>query len=138
MNLASVLRVAGTPDRALPYDDQARKGLIRIHGDRHPFTLSANINYASDLAACGRLGEAIQLGQETLDQCRLYLGDDHPDTLMAAANLSIDEAAAGDQAAGGAAPRRGAAQVRADAHPGASRGAGGGAANPADRGNRAV
>jgi tetratricopeptide (TPR) repeat protein len=99
VNLASVLRVAGRPDKALPFDDQARKGLIKIHGDRHPFTLSANINYASDLAACGRLGEAIQLGQDTLDKCGLYLGDDHPDTLMAAANLSGDEAAAGDQAA---------------------------------------
>ena len=98
MNLGSVLRVAGRPDRALAYDDQARRGLIKIHGDRHPFTLSANINYASDLAACGRLGEAIQLGTETLDRCRLHLGDDHPDTLMAAANLSIDEAAAGDRA----------------------------------------
>ena len=71
VNLASVLRVAGRPDLALLYDDQARKGLIKIHGDRHPFTLSANINYASDLAACGRLGEAIQLGQETLGNCRL-------------------------------------------------------------------
>jgi tetratricopeptide (TPR) repeat protein len=102
VNLASVLRVAGRPDKALPHDDQARKGLIKIHGDKHPFTLSANINYASDLAACGRLGEAIQIGQETLDKCRLYLylGDDHPDTLMAGANLSSDEVAAGDQASG--------------------------------------
>ena len=100
VNLASVLRMAGRPDIALPLDDQARRGLIRIHGDRHPFTLSANINYASDLAACGRLGEAIQLGLETLANCRLYLGDDHPDTLMAAANLSSDEAAAGDDANG--------------------------------------
>ena len=70
VNLASVLRVAGRPTRRCPHDEQARKGFIRIHGDRHPFTLAANINYASDLAACGRLGEAIQLGQETLDQCR--------------------------------------------------------------------
>ena len=100
VNLASVLRVAGGLDTALSYDDQARKGLIKIHGDRHPFTLSANINYASDLAACGKLGEAIQLGQETLAKCRLYLGEDHPDTLMAAANLSVDEAAAGDGANG--------------------------------------
>jgi tetratricopeptide (TPR) repeat protein len=100
VNLASVLRVSGRPDKALPHDDQARRGLIKIHGDRHPFTLSATINYASDLAACGRLGEAIQLGQETLDRCRRYLGDDHPSALMAAANLSSDEAAAGDQAAG--------------------------------------
>lgn len=101
VNLASVLRVAGRPDIALSHDDQARRGLIRIHGDRHPFTLSANINYASDLSACGRLGEAIHLGQETLAKCRTYLGDDHPDTLMAAANLSCDEAATGDSATGG-------------------------------------
>jgi len=100
VNLGSVLRVAGRPDMALPHDDQARRGLIKIHGDRHLFTLSANINYASDLAACGRLGEAIDLGRKTLDNCRLYLGDDHPDTLMAAANLSSDEATAGDEANG--------------------------------------
>ncbi|HTR93369.1 MAG TPA: FxSxx-COOH system tetratricopeptide repeat protein [Trebonia sp.] len=100
VNLASVLRVAGHGDLALPYDDQARKGLIRIHGDRHPFTLSANINYASDLAACGWLGEAIQLGKETLDRCVASLGEDHPDTLMAAANLSTDELDAGDATTG--------------------------------------
>jgi tetratricopeptide (TPR) repeat protein len=100
VNLASVLRVAGLPDKALPNDDQARKGLIKIHGDGHLFTLSANINYASDLAACGRLGEAIQLGQETLDRCRLNLGDDHPDTLATAANLSCDETAAGNRTEG--------------------------------------
>src|SRR6266700_3709916 len=63
VNLASVLRMAGRPDLALPHDDQARRGLIKIHGDRHLFTLAANINYASDLAALqGRLGEAIDLG----------------------------------------------------------------------------
>jgi tetratricopeptide (TPR) repeat protein len=101
VNLASVLRMAGRPDLSLPYDAQARMGFIRIHGDKHPFTLSANINYASDLAAYGRLGEAIQLGQETLDKCHLALGDDHPDTLMAAANLSSDEAAAGDEVSAG-------------------------------------
>jgi tetratricopeptide (TPR) repeat protein len=96
VNLASVLRLAGRPDVALPLDEQARRGLIRIHGDRHLFTLAANTNYASDLAACGRLGEAIDLGRKTLDNCRLFLGGDHPDTLMAAANLSSDEEAAGD------------------------------------------
>jgi len=97
VNLASALRMAVRPDQALPYDDQARKGLLKIHGDGHPFTLAANINYASDLAACGRLGDAIEVGRETLDKCRLTLGDDHPDTLMAAANLSMDEVTAGDQ-----------------------------------------
>jgi tetratricopeptide (TPR) repeat protein len=100
VNLASVLRMAGHPEMALPADDQARKGFLRIHGDRHPYTLSANINYASGLAASGRLGEAIQLGQEALSKCRDILGEDHPDTLMAAANLSADEAAAGDPDAG--------------------------------------
>jgi tetratricopeptide (TPR) repeat protein len=98
VNLASVLRVAERADEALPYDDQGRKGLIRIYGDQHPFTLAASINYAADLAACSRLGEALQLGRETLLKCQHSpsLGDDHPDTLMAAANLAMDEAAAGD------------------------------------------
>jgi hypothetical protein len=100
VNLASVLRVAGHPDRALPHDDQARKGFISIHGDRHPFTLAAEINYASDLAGCGKLGEAIQLGQETLYKCRLNLGEDHPDTLATAANLARDEAAAANRTEG--------------------------------------
>jgi tetratricopeptide (TPR) repeat protein len=100
VNLASVLRTAGRPDRALPFDDQATRGFVRIHGDRHPFTLAATTNYLSDLAGCGRLGEAIQLGQETLAKCRLYLGVDHPDTLITAANLSSDETAAGDTVSG--------------------------------------
>jgi tetratricopeptide (TPR) repeat protein len=103
VNLASVLRVAGRSNNALAYDEQARKGFIRIYGDHHPFTLATNINYASDLAACGKLGDAIRVGHETLAKCRQSLGDDHPDSLMAAANLSIDEAAAGDQ---GGAERR--------------------------------
>ena len=98
VNLASVLRVTNRPEEALAYDEQARRGLIRIYGDLHPFTLTTGINYASDLAACGRLGEAIQVGHETLLKCCRSLGDDHPDTLMAGANLSIDEAAAGNQA----------------------------------------
>lgn len=96
LNLASVVRIAGRPGEALSYDDQTRKGLIRIYGDSHPFTLASNINYASDLAGCSRLGEAIQVGQVTLAKCRQTLGGDHPDTLMAAANLCIDEGAAGD------------------------------------------
>jgi tetratricopeptide (TPR) repeat protein len=97
LNLASVLRAEGDGEAARWYDDQARRGLIRIYGDLHPFTLVANVNYASDLAACGNLGEAIHLGDATLDKCRNSLGDTHPDTLMAAANLSIDELAAGNK-----------------------------------------
>jgi tetratricopeptide (TPR) repeat protein len=100
VNLASVLRAAGHPDKALTNDDQARRVFTSIHGDRHPFTLAANINYAADLAACARLGDAIEVGHETLEQCRASQGDDHPDTLMAAANLAMDEVAAGDRANG--------------------------------------
>jgi tetratricopeptide (TPR) repeat protein len=97
VNLASVLRLGEHQDEALLYDEQARRGLIRIYGDRHPYTLVADINVAADLVAHGRLGEAIQLGRETLDKCLHVLGGNHPDTLMAQANLSFDEAAAGDQ-----------------------------------------
>ncbi len=98
LNLASVLRARGEREEALWYDDQARRGLIRIYGDLHPFTLAASVNYAADLAASGNLGEAIQVGDATLAKCRDSLGDTHPDTLMAAANLSIDEMAAGNEA----------------------------------------
>jgi hypothetical protein len=88
----------GNTEEALANDRLATNGLIRIYGNLHPFTLAASINYATDFAGCGRLGEAIQLGHETLDKCSRSLGDSHPDTLMAAANLSLDEAAAGDGA----------------------------------------
>ena len=113
VNLASVLRAAERPDEALRYDDQGRKGLIRIYGDQHPFTLAASINYASDLAACGRLGEASSSAGKRSPSAGPSLGDDHPDTLMAAANLAFDEAAAGDEAAARTADRRRARQVRA-------------------------
>jgi tetratricopeptide (TPR) repeat protein len=96
LNLASVLRAAGNAEDALWHDEQARNGLIRIYGELHPFTLAANINYASDLASCARLGEAIQLGHDTLVNCEQKLGGSHPDTLMAKANLAADEAAAGE------------------------------------------
>ena len=62
-----------------------------------PFTLAANINYASDLAACGELAAAIRIGQDTLAKCRGSLGQNHPDTLMAAVNLAIDVEASGNR-----------------------------------------
>lgn len=98
LNLASALRAEENVAEALANDRQAMNGLIGIYGDRHPFTLVALINYATDLARCGRLGEAIQLGYETLEKCRQSLGDSHPDTLIAASNLALDEAVAGDEA----------------------------------------
>ena len=98
VNLASVLRMAGLAEDARAYDEQARRGFIRIYGELHPFTLAAMINYASDLAACHTLGEAIHVGHETLAKCRRSLGDKHPDTLIAATNLAVYEAAGGNQA----------------------------------------
>ncbi len=98
VNLASVLRKAERPDEARPLDLQARDALMGVYGDQHPFTLAASINYASDLAACGELAEAIRIGQDALANCRTTLGLDHPDTLMAAINLAIDVAVSGGQA----------------------------------------
>jgi tetratricopeptide (TPR) repeat protein len=98
VSLASVLRLGGRAEEARRYDLQARAGLVRVYGDRHPFTLAADINYATDLAARGALAEAVGLGRETYASCRDTLGADHPDTLMAAANLGMDEEAAGNRA----------------------------------------
>jgi tetratricopeptide (TPR) repeat protein len=95
VNLASVLRAADRAEEARPYDLQARDALVVIYGDQHPFTLAASINYATDLAACGELAEAIRIGQDTLANCRTTLGVSHPDTLMAMMNLAIDVAASG-------------------------------------------
>lgn len=99
VGLASVLRANARPEESLANDERARAMLLPIYGAQHPSTLAASINYASDLSACGRLGEAIQLGNDLLTRCRAVHGEDHPDTLMAAANLAIDEAAAGNHAA---------------------------------------
>jgi len=95
VNLASVLRAADRAEEARPYDLQARDALVVIYGDQHPYTLAASINYATDLAACGELAEAIRIGQDTLANCRTTLGVSHPDTLMAMMNLAIDVAASG-------------------------------------------
>jgi Tetratricopeptide repeat len=97
VSLASVLRVSGHAEEARRYDLQAREGLIDTYGDAHPFTLQADLNYASDLAACGDLAAAIRLGRDTMARCRTSLGEDHPDTLIAASNLALDEAAAGNR-----------------------------------------
>lgn len=98
VNLASALRMADLAEEARGYDEQARRGFIRIYGELHPFTLAATINYASDLAACDKLGEAIHVGHETLAKCHRSLGNNHPDTLIAGTNLAVDEATAGNQA----------------------------------------
>jgi hypothetical protein len=58
---------------ALRTDSQGWRGLAAEYGDLHPLTLEAGINYASDLAACGDLPGAIQIGQETLAKCRVSL-----------------------------------------------------------------
>jgi hypothetical protein len=53
-------------------------------------------NRGHPLSCCA----AIEVGRETLDKCRLSMGDDHPDTLMAVANLAMDEVTAGDWTVG--------------------------------------
>jgi tetratricopeptide (TPR) repeat protein len=98
VNLASVLREDGRVQEALRTDSQGWRGLAAEYGDLHPLTLEAGINYASDLAACGDLPTAIQIGQETLSKSRNSLGENHPDTLMATVNLAIDQAALGNTA----------------------------------------
>ena len=99
LNLASVLRAAGRREGRPP---ARRAGQERAHQDlRRPASVHAwrpTSTTPPTSPVCGRLGEAIQLGDETLAKCRRSLGDSHPDTLMAAANLSVDEAAAGDVA----------------------------------------
>ena len=111
----SVLRAAGRPGGGPPLTCRPGTRWSTPTGTSIPFTLAANINYASDLAACGELAEAIRIGQDTLANCRSTLGPDHPDTLMAAVNLAIDVEASGSRGTGGAAPRRRAAPVRGDA-----------------------
>ena len=138
VNLASVLRVAERPEGRSPHDEQARSGLIRIYGDRHPFTLAANINYTSDLAHATGSARRSSSATTRSPSADGHSATSHPDTLMAEANLAVDERAAGD---GGRADERLRADVlrryERDADAGASRGAGGSEMDPADRGDRA-
>ena len=145
----SRLRRAGQPGVSAARGGAARRrhagttcrpgtGSSDVYGDRHPFTLAAGINYASDLAACGGLGDGDPARSGDAGQLPRALATTIPDTLMAAANLAIDEAASGNQARGGRLPRRRAAPVRADADHGTSRGPGGRAGDPPHRGDRAI
>lgn len=53
-------------------------------------TRAATSHTAWALRNMGRVAEARDLDQDTLDRCRRVLGDDHPDTLTAARNLATD------------------------------------------------
>lgn len=82
------LRTRGQFAEALELDLGLLPRFERVFGSDHERTFNVRNNLAA----------AIRLGRETYAGCQDALGADHPDTLMAAANLAMDEAAAGNQA----------------------------------------
>ncbi|NUP04064.1 MAG: toll/interleukin-1 receptor domain-containing protein, partial [Nonomuraea sp.] len=83
------------------HTDAYRWGRLAHHGMQdkitadHPDSLRVADNLAVDLAALGRVQEAVDLGEETLARRRRILGEDDLDTLHTASNLAIDLAALG-------------------------------------------
>ena len=138
VNLASVLRIADRPEEARAYDEQARRGFIRIYGELHPFTLATTINYASDLAACDKLGEAIHVGHETLDQMPPVTRRQSPGHADSRNEPGRRRGLRRKPGRRGAATCRCTPEVRGDADRRAPRGAGSKELDAADRRNRTI
>ena len=59
-----------------------------VLGPDHPDTLAVRNNLAGAYESVGRFGEAIELYEQVLDECKRLLGADHPDTLNTCNNLA--------------------------------------------------
>jgi serine/threonine protein kinase/tetratricopeptide (TPR) repeat protein len=57
-------------------------------GDHHPESLELLVNLATAYGGAGRSGDAIRLGQETLELCKAKLGPDHPTTLQSLSSVA--------------------------------------------------
>jgi hypothetical protein len=96
-NLAVTLRASGEVAEARRLNTEAEFQLRQLLGERHPYTLCAATNLASDLAAAGDYDGACQLSEITLElsQHESVRGPDHPYTLGCALNHALDLLAVG-------------------------------------------
>lgn len=99
-NLALLMRTAGDLDRAFDLDDEALKGANKALGEGRYIPLIIAMNRASDLAALGRAGEALDCGKDILTKLTALVGPNHWRTLGCAANLALDMMATGDEEGG--------------------------------------
>lgn len=96
-NLAIVLRRLGEVAQARKLNAEARTKLAAVLSDRHPYTLCATSNLASDLAALGEYEEASRYSREVYEFSRdeAVRGPVHPYTLACALNHALDLEGAG-------------------------------------------
>ncbi len=78
----------GQPAAAIPYLHRALTLRQAILGSDHPHTLTTWNDLAYAHASAGRLGEAIELYDQTLADRLRVLGPDHPDTLTSRNGLA--------------------------------------------------
>jgi tetratricopeptide (TPR) repeat protein len=96
-NLALILRACGEVAEARRLNTDAEVRLRELLGVRHPYSLCAATNLASDHAAAGDYAAACRLSEATLEISRdkSIRGPDHPYTLGCALNHALDLEAVG-------------------------------------------
>jgi hypothetical protein len=101
-NVAVYLRWPGAPEqnlrRSIALGEQITRKLGRVLGEKHPFTLCAEVNWAN--ARAERVDPDLR-GVEATERSALrrlgeLLGDEHPDALACQSNLSVTLLALGE------------------------------------------
>ncbi|MGD0559751.1 MAG: FxSxx-COOH system tetratricopeptide repeat protein [Streptosporangiaceae bacterium] len=96
LNLASILRAAGSADEALRLGSATVARYPSVYGDDHPYHYGCIGNLAVLRQATGDLDGARQLNESALAGLDRRLGRDHHYSLTVAANLASTLAALGD------------------------------------------
>lgn len=86
-NLASLLRLNGSYHDSVVVATTVYDRLSRRFGPRNENTMAAALTLFNSLRAIGRLDDAQNLGEETLDAYTAHLGAEHPFTLAVPATL---------------------------------------------------
>ncbi|CAM5264209.1 NB-ARC domain-containing protein OS=Streptomyces glaucescens OX=1907 GN=SGLAU_03300 PE=4 SV=1 [Streptomyces glaucescens] len=83
-------RLLGHIEESRALDEESVTGLSRVLSERHPRTLLARTNLASDHFALGEVSQAHDIDAEVLRQSVEARGEEHPSTLAVRLNLSYD------------------------------------------------
>ena len=101
-NVAVYLRSPGAPEqslrRSIALGEQITRQLARVLGEKHPFTLCAEVNWAN--ARAEQVNPDLRAVEATersaLRRLGELLGDEHPDSLACQSNLSVTLLALGE------------------------------------------
>jgi hypothetical protein len=103
-NVAVYLRSPGAPEqnlrRSIAIGEKITRELRRVLGDKHPFTLCAEVNWANARAeqADPDLRAVETSERSALRRLGELLGEEHPDSLACQSNLSVTLLALGEKA----------------------------------------